>query len=100
MSTFGGSTKLYMILKLNVKGGFPMVRVGHVHVNKDLLYSIAIAKQQGKNTDLTNVPCVEKQEMILSTLRNQEYARQMGDYASKGPWMYFVCEVPPQKPLA
>ena len=98
MSTFGGSNKVYMIVKLNVKGGLPIVRVGHVHVNKDLLYSIAIAKQQGQKADLTNAPCVEKQEMILSTLRNQEYARQMSNYASNGPWMYFVCEVP--KPLA
>ena len=75
-----------------------MVRVGHAHSNKDLLYSIAIAKQQGKKPDLSSVPCVEKQEMILSTLRNQEYARQMSNYASNGPWIYFVCEVP--KPLA
>jgi hypothetical protein len=91
---------MYMILKLNIKGGFPMVRVGHTHSNKDLLYSIAIAKQQGKKVDLSNVPCVDKQEMILSTLRNQEYTRQMSNYLSNGPWMYFVCEVPPQKPLA
>ena len=98
MSTFGGSNKLYMILKLNVKGSFPMVRVGHSHSNKDLLYSIAIAKQQGKKADLSSVPCVENQEMILSTLRNQEYTRQMSNHLSNGPWMYFVCEVP--KPLA
>ena len=98
MSTFGASNKLYMILKLNVKGSLPMVRVGHVHINKDLLYSIAIAKQQGKKADLTSFVDADKQELILSTLRNQEYNRQMSNYASSGPWMYFVCEVP--KPLA
>ena len=96
MSTFGASNKLYMILKLNVKGSVPMVRVGHAHSNKDFLYTLAIAKQQGNKADLSSVGCVENQEMILSTLRNQEYSRQMSDYASNGPWLYFVCEVPKQ----
>ena len=91
---------MYMILKLNVKGSFPMLRVGHIHSNKDFLYTIAIAKQQGKKVDLSSIPCVDNQEMILSTLRNQEYTRQMSNYLSNGPWMYFVCEVPQQKPLA
>ena len=98
MSTFGGSNKLYMILKLNIKGSVPMVRVGHTHSNKDFLYTLAIAKQQGVKADLSSVRYVENQEMILSTLRNQEYNRQMSNYSSNGPWLYFVCEVP--KPLA
>jgi hypothetical protein len=100
MSTFVSSNKLYMIMKLNIKGGFPMLRIGHTHSNKNLLYSIAIAKQQGKTVDLANIPCEDKQEIILSTLRNQEFARQMSNYSSNVSWMYFVYEVPQQKPLA
>jgi hypothetical protein len=66
MSTFGGSKRMYMIVKLNVMGSSPMLRIGHAHSNKDFLYTLAIAKQQGKKADLPSVP-----SLIISIFRHR-----------------------------
>lgn len=79
-----------------------MIRIGLTHKNENFLYTVAIAKQLGKRVELSDVPCVDKQELILSTLRNQQYARQMSSLTNGTPWLYYVFEVPGtnDKPLA
>lgn len=88
---------LYMVLKVNFAGTVPVLRVSHVHPNRDLLLSLAI-HAQNKSKRMTscdvNSPTVDK-DLLLARLRQDDYTNTMLGTTSYSPtWLYFVEEVP------
>ena len=88
--------RLYMAIKVNFAGTVPMMRIAHVHHNRDLLLSLCIkAHSMDRNCAENPVYKGADKNRILAELRQQEYNRQMhfeNNYNTK--WLYFVEEVP------
>ena len=92
---------LYMVLKVNFAGTVPVLRVSHVHPNRDLLLSLAIHSQnkakgnaKAMNPCDMNSPTVDK-DMLLAKLRQTDYTNTMLGTNNYSPtWLYFVEEVP------
>lgn len=87
---------LYMVIKVNFAGVSPMVRIAHVHADRDLLLSLCIAAQTTGYGGVNNhIHISTNKEGILAELRQQEYSRQMClENYDKLNWIYFVKEVP------
>jgi hypothetical protein len=73
-----------------------MMRIAHVHPNRDLLLALCIkAHNTGRKCADNPVYKGADKDRILAELRQQEYNRQLSlenhDYTK---WFYFVEEVP------
>ena len=88
--------RLYMAIRVNFAGTVPMMRIAHVHPNRDLLLSLCInAHSEGSDCSGNTLYKGADKNRILAELRQQEYNRQMhfeNHYNTK--WLYFVEEVP------